>query len=255
MEMKRDRRKGLLQHFKEKTPFCFINNMNSMSREFFFKYLSFLKCLSAQISILFKATHFLRSIFTCKGHGLRKKGMSVMGHPFNIQKGIFLFVLAMTSFSEARDLHSLLGVGYKHPYASLELPTGSIRYYTLPHIALDFFMGIDTKEEKDYVGMGSQVNYIFLSEEYVHMYFGVSASYVSFKDAFTLRTTETEDTQEKKKSGFEVTPLVGCELFLPSASSIGFSIEMGLTFTLIDSKSSLQTFARTPLKAGVFFYF
>ena len=183
---------------------------------------------------------------------------TIIGHRFNyfhIQKLLLLIFLGIgvTPLSQAKELYSLLGIGYKHPYASLELPTAAVRYYTLPHVALDFFMGINTDEKKDYVGMGAQASYIFFTEQYAHMYFGVSGAYVSLKKEVT--ETSTQSSKAEKKSGFELTSLLGCELFLPHISSISFSIEMGLALTLIDSKNNLQTFARTPLKAGIFFYF
>ena len=190
----------------------------------------------------------------------------------NIKKGVGFFFLALvlTLFTaslpvaEARELQSLLGIGYKHSYASLELPTAAVRYYTLPHIAMDFFMGINTEDKKDYVGMGGQVSFIFFTEQYAHIYFGVSGAYLSFFEdegsAGTGTGTDTgtgtgTDTQREKKSGFELAPLLGCELFLPHISSVSFSIEMGLSLNLIDGESSLQNFARRPLKAGIFFYF
>ena len=155
----------------------------------------------------------------------------------------FILMVMMASWSKAKDLHSHLGIGYKHPYASVDFPTATVRYYTFPYMALDIFMGVNTKEEKDLVGLGVQVSRIFFTEEYAHVYFGASGSYLSLQENM------------KKKSGFEIAPLLGCELFLPHISSISFSIEMGLALVLIDSKSNLQTFARTPLKAGILFYF
>jgi hypothetical protein len=156
-----------------------------------------------------------------------------------------LFGFMLSNFlvmeTQAKDLTSRLGVGFRNSY-SFELPAIAANYYPNPETGFIGAVGIDTAENNSKFAVTGGVRRIIFKEENMNFFMSGTLSFVS------------SEVNGSTNSGFEICGLVGDEFFLPGLENLGFNIEGGVGVVNL-GKVRFRTVADHILRAGVFFYF
>ncbi len=160
-----------------------------------------------------------------------------------MKKIIVCLVLLMGAEAFAKNLAHRLGVGYKNQFGDPDLNGIAAQYYPYDDLGFSAALGVDTKTDNSKFGFQVKLNRIIFQEEHLNFYMGTGAG---------LLTTETAGRSE---SGFELSGFVGGEFFLMGLDSLGFSFESGIGITSISSGVRFRTFADSPIRAGITFYF
>lgn len=158
---------------------------------------------------------------------------------------LFIVLTIMIAPKEvwSKDLTHRLGVGPKNPF-SFELPSLGVNYYMEKDLGIVGAIGIDTTSANSKFGLMGGVRRIIFEETMLNFYYGGNFSLVSNEVASVTH------------SGFELTGLGGAEFFFQGLENLGFQLEAGLQIvSLSNGGTRFRTFADTPMRAGIIFYF
>lgn len=157
-----------------------------------------------------------------------------------------LFLLVILSFgftSQAKDLASRLGVGYRNSLVSFpDLASIATIYYPSPDIGLVGSLGVDTQDQNSKFAAAAGIRRIIFKEDNMN-FFGAGQIAIVNQEIAT-----------RKSSGFELAATVGGEFFLPGLESLGFNFETGMGVTTVE-KTRFRTLGESFLTAGMIFYF
>jgi len=154
---------------------------------------------------------------------------------------VILFLVFASCFSQAKELSSRLGVGFRNAY-SIDVPSVATIYYPSSNWGLIGALGVDTREQySSFVVSGGMRKIIFM-EDNMNFFMGGQLSMVSSQN-----TTRTN-------SGFEIAALAGGEFFLQGLENLGFNFETGIGVSNIDTVR-FRTLGDSFLRAGIIFYF
>ncbi len=159
---------------------------------------------------------------------------------------LFLIPAYIPSVSEAKDLSSRLGIGFKNQ-SSANLPSLAIQYWPGAELGLSVSLGLDTETSNSKFSAMAKIYRVVFQEDNLNFYLGAGAGVLSLENTVGATTTN--------QSGFELMGYAGVEFFLPGLDSIGWSFEAGTAITSISSGTRFRTFGDSPLRAGAIFYF
>ena len=151
---------------------------------------------------------------------------------------LFLF---LPQISQAKDLATRLGIGFRNAYA-IELPSIAAIYYPNPDWGMVGALGIDTQTDNSKFAFSVGVRKIVFKEDNLNFFMGGNLGMVS------------NEVAGQSSSGFELNGIVGAEFFLAGLDSLGFNIETGIGVTNAD-KVRFRTIGDNFFRAGIFFYF
>ncbi|AZZ37074.1 organic solvent tolerance protein [Bdellovibrio sp. qaytius] len=151
-------------------------------------------------------------------------------------------VSLFSSFVFAKEMPQRLGIGIKDN-TSESLPSLAAIYHLNGLTAVTGGIGVDTKKDNSKFQLNVGVRHVIFHENQLHYYAGGQLGLVTF-----------EDPTSGKENGFEANILMGVEFFLTGLENIGFSIEGGLGLSSVKD-TRIRTFADSPTRAGIIFYF
>jgi hypothetical protein len=143
---------------------------------------------------------------------------------------------------QAKDMNHRLGVGPKTPF-SVATPAIAIHYFPNQDYAITGALAITTAEDSSQFGLQGGVRRILFEERNLNFFVGGTLGVLSYEVAGT------------NNSGFELTAVSGGEFFFEGLENLGFNFEMGFGVTSVKSSNTFATIARTPVNAGMIFYF
>lgn len=152
------------------------------------------------------------------------------------------FALLISSSSQAKDLTSRLGVGYRNMLVTTSLPSVAAFYYPSPDLGIIGSIGVDTEENNSKFAFAGALRRIIFKEQNMNFFGSGQVAMVNQEVATT------------KDSGFELAATVGGEFFLPGLESLGFNFETGMGITTV-KKTRFRTLGESFLNAGIVFYF
>ncbi len=154
----------------------------------------------------------------------------------NLCVGLFISV---PSF--AKEMSSRLGVGFRNAY-SIEVPSIAAVYYPSANYGIVGAIGVDTQDQASKSAFSVGIRRILFMEDNMNFFMGGQATMLSNE-----LPTETQ-------SGFELSAIVGGELFFAGLENLGFSFETGVGITSL-KKTRFRTLGDSPFRAGMIFYF
>ena len=158
--------------------------------------------------------------------------------------GSMVAVLMCTTFAQAKDLSSRLGIGYADQFGLTQsLPSLALRYYPNADYGLMGMLGVDTRKNNSRFGGGIKILKVVFREDNLNFYTGAGAGIVSQEEAGST------------SSGFDLSGFAGAEFFLPGLENLSLNFEAGVGVTSISSEVRFRTIGDSPIKAGIFFYF
>ena len=152
-----------------------------------------------------------------------------------------ILTLFVASASQAKDLSSRLGVGYRNSLA-LDLPAIAANYYPNSEFGLIGALGVDTADQNSRFAFTGGVRKNIFMEDNLNFFIGGNLSVIS------------QEINNSTDSGFELQALVGTEFFLAGLENLGFDFETGVAVNNVN-KVRFRTLGNSFLQAGVFFYF
>lgn len=142
----------------------------------------------------------------------------------------------------ARDLQGRLGLGYNSEFSNSSETNGvpgiSFKYGFSRELATELIVGLATSSPTNSVTAVKLFKNLFF-ETNLNFYSMVGLGLVSANSNF----------------GFELIGGLGAEAFLPGLESLGFSMEVGGSFTNISGSFVAKTIGVSFLNAGIHFYF
>lgn len=154
---------------------------------------------------------------------------------------ICILIAGFSAVTQAKDMTSRLGVGYKEASA-LGLSTLAVSYFPNSDYAMLGYLGVDTKDQNSSSVFGVSLRRVIFKENQLNFFVGGAGMVLS------------QEVSGESSSGFEADAIAGAEFFLTGLENVGFSFEAG--FGVINlKKTRFRTFGDSPLKAGMFFYF
>lgn len=164
-------------------------------------------------------------------------------------KKIVLFltsVLLLAFNAHGKEMNHRLGVGPKSAFSS-DIGTGieSIGVHYSPNATYQVVgsVGINTSQGSSVLGLQGGLRRILFEEKNMNFFVGGSLGLVSREIASVNR------------SGFELLATVGGEWFFEGLENLGFNFETGLGVSSLTTSNSFFTLARSPMTAGIIFYF
>ncbi|MBI4925975.1 MAG: hypothetical protein HY843_08640 [Bdellovibrio sp.] len=161
---------------------------------------------------------------------------------FLLHRVILLSFLLIPTLAHARDLQGRMGLGYNAEFSNFQAVNGvpgiSIKYGLSREFATELVLGTATSSPGNTVAAIKGFKNLFF-ETNLNFYFMAGAGIVS----------------ASSKSGFEMIAGFGAEAFIPGVESLGFSMEVGASFTNISGSFVLKTLGVSFLNAGIHFYF
>lgn len=148
---------------------------------------------------------------------------------------------ALMGTTEAKDLSSRLGVGFRNAFP-FNLPAIAVQYYPGPELGLLAAVGVDTQENNSLFGLQLGIRKIIFKEMQMNFFMGGTFSLL------------TQEVLSQKQSGYELAALVGGEFFLDGLENLGFNFETGVAVTSAD-KVRFRTLGEDIFRAGIIFYF
>lgn len=155
--------------------------------------------------------------------------------------GTLVLCLATSLPAFGKDLSSRLGIGFRDSFP-FSLPSLAMNYYPNPDVGLVSSVGVDTEDQNSKFGLMIGVRKIIFKEDNLNFFAGGNLS---------ILTSETAGT---KKSGYELSGLVGTEFFLSGLENLGLNFETGVAVTNLD-KVRFRTLGDHLFRAGMIFYF
>ena len=149
--------------------------------------------------------------------------------------------LSAPQTTEAKELASRLGVGFRNSY-SFDLPSVAAIYYPSSDIGVIGAIGVDTEKDNSKSVFAVGVRRIIFKEENMNFFMGGNLSMIS------------REINTQTNSGFEINALIGGEFFLSGLDSLGFNFEAGVGMSNVD-KVRFRTVADDIFRAGMIFYF
>jgi len=159
----------------------------------------------------------------------------------------YLIVLAAVlvgSFSaNAKDMNHRLGVGPKHAFSITGLPALAVHYFPNSEYSFTGALGINTEQNNSEFGLQGGVRRILFEEKNMNFFIGGALGVIS------------QETNGTNHSGFELLAGAGGEFFFQGLENLGFNFEMGIGVASLKKSNRFFTMARTPVHAGIIFYF
>lgn len=150
-------------------------------------------------------------------------------------------VLLVAGTVSAKSMESRLGIGYRNVGPS-HLPALAMQYYPNSNLGLTGALGIDTAENNSKFALEFGLRKRIFEEDNLNFFMGGN---------FALLT---EESNNSKKSGYEISAVVSTEFFLPGLENLGFNMDAGIGVSNID-KVRFRTVGNSFLSGGVIFYF
>ena len=149
---------------------------------------------------------------------------------------------ALTPLAHAKELQGRLGLGYNSQFANSSttqrVPGVSLKYGLTRDIGIAGILGVATSSPSNTVtGIKFFKNMFY--ETNLNFYFMLGAALLN----------------ANSRSGAHFLGGFGAEFFVPGVESLGFSVEVGGSFTNITGSFVLQTLGVSFLDAGIHFYF
>ena len=155
----------------------------------------------------------------------------------------FLALTIASSFGvQAKEMNHRLGVGPKVPF-STDLPGIAVHYFPNEDYAITGAVGISTVKDFSQLGVQAGIRRILFEETNMNFFVGGNLGVIS---------TESNGVNQ---SGFELMALSGGEFFFQGLENLGFNFEMGVGVSSLKNSNSFFTIAKTPVHAGMIFYF
>lgn len=155
---------------------------------------------------------------------------------------LFCFIGFVSIRTEAKDLSSRLGVGYRNSLVTMTLPSAAIFYYPSTEYSVYGTLGVDTEDNNSKFGFSVGSRRIIFREDNMNFFAGGQLGLVN------------QEVSGTKDSGYELAALVGGEFFLPGLDSLGFNFETGMGITTV-KKTRFRTLGDSFITAGISFYF
>jgi len=155
---------------------------------------------------------------------------------------VILVILAVPAF--AKDLKGNLGIGYNAQFSPEDLESLSGKYWINNEIAVQGLLGFKFSDSSDDLDLGGKLYFKIKDEENLHV------------DAIAgLGYSRVDPDKGNTNTGAWINVGVGIEYFFSGLPNLGFSTEVGLTFTDYDDDDSFGTTADSFVGAGIHYYF
>jgi hypothetical protein len=151
------------------------------------------------------------------------------------------YVLILTGVCQAKELGSRLGVGFRNTY-SFDLPAVAVNYYPSSDFGVIGALGIDTAENNSKSAFTGGVRRIIFKEENMNFFMSGILSFLS------------SEANGSTDSGFELSAVVGGEIFLHGLENLGLNFEAGAGVTNV-KKVRFRTIGDHLFRSGIIFYF
>ena len=159
--------------------------------------------------------------------------------------GTFILILGiLVAPVLAKDLKGNLGIGYNAQFSPEDLESLSGKYWFNNEIAVQGLLGFNFSDSSDDLDLGGKLYFKIKDEENLHV------------DAIAgLGYSRVDPDKGNTKNGVWINVGVGIEYFFSGLPHLGFSTEVGLTFTDYDDDDSFGTTADSFVGAGIHYYF
>jgi hypothetical protein len=163
-------------------------------------------------------------------------------HIASLLVSVLTLSFSASSTSFARDLQGRLGLGFNSEFSNAAALNGvpgiSFKYAINREIASEAIVGLATSSPSNSVTALKLFKNLFF-ETNLNFYSMVGFGLVSASSQF----------------GMELLGGLGAEAFIPGLESLGFSMEVGGSFTNITGSFVIKTIGVSFLNAGIHFYF
>jgi hypothetical protein len=157
---------------------------------------------------------------------------------------LILILCVLASPVLAKDLKGHLGVGYNSQFSPESVDSLSGKYWINNELAVQGLFGFSFSDAYDNLDMGGKVYFKIKDEENLHV------------DAIAgVGFSRIDPDKGSAETGTWVNVGVGLEYFFSGLPNLGFSTEVGLTFTDYDNDNSFGTAADSFISAGIHYYF
>jgi len=162
-------------------------------------------------------------------------------------KIVFAFILILGILATpvlAKDLKGNMGIGFNSQFSPEDVDSLSGKYWINNELAVQGLFGFNFSDSSDDLDIGGKVYFKIKDEENLHV--DVIAG-VGFN--------RVDPDKGNIKTGTWINMGVGLEYFFSGLPNLGFSTEVGLTFTDYDNDDSFGTTADSFIGAGIHYYF
>ena len=160
---------------------------------------------------------------------------------------LILILGVLASSALAKDLKGNLGVGFNSQFSPENLDSLSGKYWINNELAVQGLFGFnfsDSSDESNDLEIGGKLYFKIKDEENLHV--DIIAGVGFFR---------SDPDKGSTKDGTWVNAGVGLEYFFSGLPNLGFSTEVGVTFTDYDHDTSFGSTADTFVGAGIHYYF
>jgi len=158
---------------------------------------------------------------------------------------VFILILGvLASPVLAKDLKGDLGVGFNSQISTEDVDALSVKYWINNELAVQGLFGFNFSDASDNLDIGGKVYFKIKDEENLHL---DAIAGVGF-----FRVNPDKGNAE---TGTWINVGVGLEYFFSGLPNLGFSTEVGVTFTDYDGNNSFGTSADSFIGAGIHYYF
>lgn len=155
---------------------------------------------------------------------------------------LFLGLLTLSTFTQAKDMKNRLGVGPKAPF-SIPLEAIAVHYSPNRDYVVTGSIGINTQQGSSMFGIQGGIRRILFEEQLMNFFIGGSLGIIS------------QEVNSSNRSGFELDATAGGEFFFQGLENLGFNFEVGVGVSSLRNANKFYTLGRTPMSAGIIFYF
>lgn len=165
-------------------------------------------------------------------------------------KIICALILVLSVFASpvlSKDLKGHLGIGFNSQFSPENLDALSGKYWINNELAVQGLFGFnfsDASGESDDLEIGGKVYFKIKDEENLHVDIIAGVGFI-----------RSDPDKGNTKDGTWVNAGVGLEYFFSGLPNLGFSTEVGVTFTDYDHDTSFGSTADTFVGAGIHYYF
>ncbi len=163
-------------------------------------------------------------------------------HYFNFTIPLIFFFAILCTNANATDNEGRLGIGSSNQLIN-SLPALSFKLQKTRSLAFGALLGVDTDSDNGGWGAGVKLYRLLFEEPNLNFFAAILGALHNQNQGKSLDS----------KSGFQFDLTLGSEFHFSGLSSLGFSVEFGISFNKIDD-FVIQTVGEHLVSAAVHFY-
>lgn len=144
----------------------------------------------------------------------------------------------------SKDLKGHLGIGFNSQFSPENLDSLSGKYWINNELAVQGLFGFNFSDSSDDLDIGGKAYFKIKDEENLHVDIIAGVGF-----------SRSDPDKGNTKTGTWVNAGVGLEYFFSGLPNLGFSTEVGVTFTDYDHDKSFGSTADSFVSAGIHYYF